>query len=79
MKRWQEFGPAYGIEDYTFVDIGCGKGRAVLLASEVRFREIVGIELNTKLAVLARKMQRCGRRLVRLCRRYGSYVVMHWN
>jgi SAM-dependent methyltransferase len=55
MKRWQESGPAYGIEDYTFIDIGCGKGRAVLLASEMRFREIVGIELNTKLAVLARE------------------------
>jgi Methyltransferase domain len=55
MKRWLESGPAHAVEDYTFIDFGCGKGRAVLLASETRFREVVGVELNTGLAKLAQE------------------------
>lgn len=39
---------------YTFVDLGCGKGRAVLLASEMGFRDCVGVELNPGLAEVAR-------------------------
>jgi hypothetical protein len=33
-------------EDFPFVDLGSGKVRALLLASEFPFREIVGIELG---------------------------------
>jgi SAM-dependent methyltransferase len=54
LKRWHESGPAHAIEDYTFIDFGCGKGRAVLLASEMKFREVVGVELNPRLSELAR-------------------------
>lgn len=36
--------------EYAFVDIGCGKGRAVLLACERGFREVMGVELNPTLA-----------------------------
>jgi SAM-dependent methyltransferase len=54
MERWQASRPAYAVEAFTFVDFGCGKGRAALLASELGFREVVGVELNTKLAELAR-------------------------
>jgi predicted RNA methylase len=53
MERWRKSGPAYAVTDYTFIDFGCGKGRAVLLASELGFREVVGVELNTELAELA--------------------------
>src|SRR4051794_18722908 len=54
---WRETlsGTGYALEDYTLVDIGCGKGRVLMLASEFAFREIVGIELNPKLARVARK------------------------
>ena len=38
----------------TFIDIGCGKGRVVLLASELGFAECVGVELNPGLAAIAR-------------------------
>jgi SAM-dependent methyltransferase len=41
------------IEDYSFIDIGCGKGRAVLMASEFGFREVVGVELHRSLAKIA--------------------------
>jgi SAM-dependent methyltransferase len=53
ISRWQGTGPRYRIEDYTFFDLGCGKGRAVLLASELGFREAVGVELNAGLAEIA--------------------------
>ena len=36
-------------EDYTFVDFGSGKGRALLLASEFPFRRILGLEFSPEL------------------------------
>lgn len=39
---------------FDFVDIGSGKGRALLLASDYPFREIVGIELSPELDRIAR-------------------------
>jgi SAM-dependent methyltransferase len=41
------------ITAHSFVDLGCGKGRAVIVASEFPFREIVGIELSLELARIA--------------------------
>jgi SAM-dependent methyltransferase len=40
---------------FTFVDIGCGKGRALLLAEEYSFRKIVGVEFSRRLAQIAAK------------------------
>ncbi|MCU1253468.1 MAG: class SAM-dependent methyltransferase [Edaphobacter sp.] len=54
ISRWEGIGLRHRIEDYTFLDLGCGKGRAVLLASELGFREAVGVELNPGLAEIAR-------------------------
>lgn len=39
----------------TFIDLGCGKGRPMLVASEFPFRDIVGVELSPPLAEVARK------------------------
>jgi len=55
VKRWRRNGPAAAIEDTTFVDLGAGMGRAVLLASELRFKAVVGVELHPVLAGIARK------------------------
>ena len=41
--------------DFTFVDIGCGKGRAMLLASRFPFRRILGVELSPALAAVAQQ------------------------
>jgi SAM-dependent methyltransferase len=38
---------------FSFVDIGCGKGRALLLAEEYAFRKIIGVESSRKLAKIA--------------------------
>jgi SAM-dependent methyltransferase len=40
---------------FTFVDLGCGKGRALLLARELGFKEIVGVELSPVLTGCARR------------------------
>jgi len=42
------------VDEYTFVDLGCGKGRVMVIASEFPFRGIVGIELSKRLAKTAR-------------------------
>ena len=39
---------------FTFVDVGSGKGRALLLASDYPFREIIGVELSPELERVAR-------------------------
>jgi SAM-dependent methyltransferase len=41
-------------ETCTFIDLGCGKGRPLLVASEFPFRDIVGVELSADLARVAR-------------------------
>ena len=53
LARWHASGALNRLAEITFVDLGCGKGRAVLLASELGFREAVGVELNPALAVTA--------------------------
>jgi SAM-dependent methyltransferase len=55
MRRWRKSRPAEAIEDFNFIDVGAGMGRAVLLASELPFRQVVGVELNPTLARIARK------------------------
>lgn len=37
------------LETFTFIDLGAGKGRALLLASEFPFRRIIGVEFASDL------------------------------
>lgn len=47
----------------TFVDLGCGKGRAMILAAERGFARVRGLELSPGLAATARvNLQRVGPR-----------------
>src|SRR5947207_9000390 len=50
MEYWIADQTHAALEDYCFVDLGCGKGRAVMMASEFAFREVVGVELHASLA-----------------------------
>jgi SAM-dependent methyltransferase len=43
------------VDEYTFVDFGCGKGRATLVATEFPFQQIAGVELSSALAEVARR------------------------
>lgn len=55
MVRWRRSRPGMGVEEFTFVDAGAGMGRALLLAAEMPFRAVVGVELNPALARIARR------------------------
>ncbi len=37
--------PSFNFADFTFLDLGSGKGRTLLMASDYPFRRIVGVEL----------------------------------
>ena len=41
--------------EYNFLDLGCGKGKVMLLASKFRFKKITGIEIDKKIIVSAKK------------------------
>jgi SAM-dependent methyltransferase len=43
------------LNTYTFLDLGCGKGRPLLVASEFPFRDIIGVDLSQPLAQVARR------------------------
>lgn len=62
----------FGERDYAFVDIGCGKGRVVMMATGYGFREVVGVELNPMLADTAR-------RNLRLWRTRGPLGGLFWR
>ena len=51
----RHIGSDSNIDKFTFIDIGSGKGRALLLASEFGFRRIIGIELLPELVEVARE------------------------
>jgi len=66
-RLWRETLPssAARLEAYTFVDVGAGKGRALLLAAELPFRKVIGVELNEALARIAQRNVTLWTRLVR--------------
>jgi SAM-dependent methyltransferase len=43
------------VRDYAFVDLGCGKGRALIVATEYAFSRIIGVELSPELCATARR------------------------
>ena len=67
-------------EEFTFIDLGSGKGRVLLLASELGFRRIVGVEFAPELhAIAQRNIGRyppCAGRDVRsLCVDAGNFPI----
>jgi hypothetical protein len=41
--------PVKDLRDYTFIDFGSGKGRALLMAADLHFQSLLGIELRKEL------------------------------
>jgi len=56
------------LEDLTFIDIGSGKGKAVLLASTFPFHKVVGVELYGEFHTLAVENMEKFPEAVRKCR-----------
>lgn len=46
---------------YTFVDLGAGKGRCMMMASKYNFKKIIGIEFSQKLADI------CSNNIAKFC------------
>jgi len=61
LKRWQKTRPAAPLSETTFVDLGAGMGRALLLASTLDFKAAVGVELHPRLVSIARRNARLWR------------------
>jgi SAM-dependent methyltransferase len=55
IRRWQRSRQGWALEEVSFIDVGAGMGRAVLLAAELPFRRVVGVELNPTLARIAQR------------------------
>ncbi len=62
IELWKATPPPFPVEEYSFLDLGCGKGRALLLATELPFRRAIGVELHGGLAGVARKNLRMWRK-----------------
>lgn len=50
--------PVTDLSGYTFIDMGSGKGRMLLLAAELPFRRIIGVEFLRTLMLLPGRMRR---------------------
>lgn len=53
MRRLEQLGVSFS--DYTFLDLGSGKGRALIMASDYSFRRILGVELLPSLHQVAQE------------------------
>jgi hypothetical protein len=40
-------------QEFTFIDVGCGKGRALLIAAEHKFKGLIGVEFASQLTHIA--------------------------
>ena len=45
----------FDCREHSFIDLGSGKGRTLLLASELPFRRIIGVEFSPQLHAIAEK------------------------
>ena len=55
VTRWMLEHVGLDHRQFSFVDMGCGKGRVLLVASEFPFRQIVGVEISSQLTAIARE------------------------
>ena len=62
-------------EEFVFVDFGSGKGRALLMASELPFRRIIGVEFSPALHAIARQNIRRYRSSTQKCRDVTSVCM----
>ena len=53
--RWRKTPLLAPPQDYTFIDIGAGMGRGMLIAAQMPFREVIGVEIHPELAAIAQQ------------------------
>jgi predicted RNA methylase len=54
VTRWMLDNIGIAHRHFAFIDLGCGKGRVVLVASHYPFQRIIGVEISAELAAIAR-------------------------
>lgn len=54
VTRWMLNTLGIDYSQYSFVDLGCGKGRVLLVASTYGFQRVVGVEISEELSRIAR-------------------------
>jgi SAM-dependent methyltransferase len=69
---------------FLFIDFGCGKGKALLLAAELPFKQIIGVELSPTLIRVAeenwkryRGQSRKCNSIQLICKDAGEFPVPH--
>jgi hypothetical protein len=75
---------AISYEEFLFVDLGSGKGRALLLASQFPFKGIIGVELSAYLHGIACRniqiyrdeLQQC-HKIQSVCQDVTNYQIPH--
>jgi predicted RNA methylase len=55
IARWRHCTPSPPLDQFTFIDVGAGMGRAMLLAAQHPFASVVGVELHPTLTRIARR------------------------
>ena len=55
VTRWMLENVGLDHSDFSFVDLGCGKGRVLMVASEYPFRRIIGVDISSGLSDIARQ------------------------
>lgn len=77
---------AIDFSDYVFVDLGSGKGRALLLAAQYDFAKIIGVEFSPRLHEIARanvdsfvKKETAGNRIDLICMDAADYEFPRRN
>ena len=53
LEHWHRTSLVAPPEDYSFIDIGAGMGRGMLVAARLPFREVIGVEIHPILAETA--------------------------
>ncbi len=62
-------------EQFTFIDLGSGKGRTLLMASEYPFQRIIGVELLAELGLAAEQNIREYRSPTQRCTRIEAVLT----
>jgi SAM-dependent methyltransferase len=55
ITRWMFDNIGIDHRTFSFVDLGCGKGRVLLVASEYPFQRVIGVEISPQLSAIARQ------------------------
>jgi predicted RNA methylase len=82
VKRWRQSEPAAEMGATSFIDVGAGMGRAVLLAGEMPFRRVIGVELQPALVRIARRnltaWRKAGRAIAPMRMLQADAVEFEW-